>query len=1473
MKASAKWLFSCIVPAAILVATTASAGTHSATHSVVTVAAAVGQTNFNSSSADRRKADDLLRQARQAMREGDFRKATALVDRAGQLNVSYDSLFRPFVDTPEKVRNDLGKLQSANSSPEQLPINQFLGSLTSRYTRKDGNPPQDPYRSGTGAELAEAIAGNSQARAQQAIDAGRTALSNGNISAAIGWYQQAIEHPAPSGSSDSTAQQLRAELQATGVDVDRLQSDTATNRLPSLLRADERAALRLRSPFAATTPPTIDGTDSPRNGIPSPQRILNPNVGGAPERLPISGSALPAVAAGSIVHDVHVDRSRSMLLDARRAIAVGKIEQAVQLVDRAKSSGITFPPDADTPEKVQSVIQQHNAFRTRPRDGDAAVEFSRDYARFLISQANALIGYQDYVAARQLADQADRIQPLLGPSEETPAALLRRIDEALRHSAAPPRDPEQYAGATRNVAPSRFGAENTASLAGAEQLPSTPPLLVDPPQQEQATKLRASSLLAQAKLALDSGDPDQAQRFADAAGGLNIPESQFQDGELRPWMVLLEIDKVRRRHAAGTTDAGSRAEVIATGQQYQPEQNNIAQSVYVPEADDSFNRLAATVTQGEDQTGAAAGFQHFQQGEAALLGRDSESARRHFLQAWQYEQWLSPDVRQRLQDHLQLLNVPREQSGPTANEPSPLDSVAAAQMIEVRQLLTEIAREQRRAEQITETDPKQALENLKNLRQRVSSSEVEASSRKRLLTRVDVSLRNLEEYVDQNRAQIEADERNREVVAEVDRDRRLREEVQTRLAGLVEDFNQMLSEQRYAEAEVLARQARELKPDDPVAEMMIWKAKFIRRTRRQMLLRERSEEGVVGALESVDESGIPYDDRHPFRFPDDIESWNQLTDTRRRWLRDEQRKLTVAELEIQRRLQQPIEVQFDQRPLVEVMNTLAQMSGVNVFLDPQGMAAEGITSDTPVTINLTQPVSLRSALTLVLEPLRLSHVIQNDVLKITSEQTRDSDVYHHVYNVADLVIPIPNFIPSYNMGLPAAIASAHRTLGYGAMGGHEYSGPMTMMADNQGGGMDNASVLAQMGNNGLLGGGVRGSRSSGFGPGGLGGGVDADFDTLIELITSTIAPTSWDDVGGPGSVVGFEGNLSLVVSQTQEVHQDIVDLLQQLRRLQDLQVTIEVRFITLSDRFFERIGIDFDFDIDDNSGLTADGINDGDPDDDGSSVTVGLNPEGAPTLDLDLQFTQGGFESAIPQFGGFDAGTAANFGFAILSDIEAFFVIQAVQGDTRTNVLQAPKVTLFNGQQAFISDTSQTPFVTSVIPVVGDFAAAQQPVITVLNEGTSLSVQAVVSSDRRFVRLTLVPFFSKIGEVKTFTFSGRTSSSTGTIDVDPTTGESVQNDAETITEGATVQLPTFAFTTVTTTVNVPDGGTVLLGGIKRMKEGRTERGVPMLDKLPYINRLFKNVGIGKKAQSLMMMVTPRIIIQEEEEERATGSNP
>ncbi|MGV3484208.1 MAG: type II secretion system protein GspD, partial [Planctomycetaceae bacterium] len=261
-----------------------------------------------------------------------------------------------------------------------------------------------------------------------------------------------------------------------------------------------------------------------------------------------------------------------------------------------------------------------------------------------------------------------------------------------------------------------------------------------------------------------------------------------------------------------------------------------------------------------------------------------------------------------------------------------------------------------------------------------------------------------------------------------------------------------------------------------------------------------------------------------------------------------------------------------------------------------------------------------------------------------------------------------------------------------------------------------------------------------------------------------------------------------------------------------------------------------------------------------------------PSSDFDIQLRNN--LAVAPTLGAFDPAAGATIGFAILSDIEAFFFLQAAQGDSRNNVLQAPKVTLFDGQLATISDVTQRPFVTSITPVVGDFAVAQQPVIVVLNEGTQLNVQAIVSDDKRFVRLTLVPFFSQIGDVNTFTYEGSRRRTTTSQEIDPATGEPIQDDEEEeIVNGTTVQLPTFAFTSVSTTVSVPDGGTILLGGIKRLAEARLERGVPILSKIPYVSRLFRNVAISRDARSLMLMVTPRIIIQEEEEIAQTGFDP
>jgi general secretion pathway protein D len=230
----------------------------------------------------------------------------------------------------------------------------------------------------------------------------------------------------------------------------------------------------------------------------------------------------------------------------------------------------------------------------------------------------------------------------------------------------------------------------------------------------------------------------------------------------------------------------------------------------------------------------------------------------------------------------------------------------------------------------------------------------------------------------------------------------------------------------------------------------------------------------------------------------------------------------------------------------------------------------------------------------------------------------------------------------------------------------------------------------------------------------------------------------------------------------------------------------------------------------------------------------------------------------------------SQIGVAILSDLELFFFLQAAQGNSRQNLLQAPKVTMFDGQIGTIQDQALRPFVIGFDPVVGDFAVAQRPIIVVLSEGTQMNVQSVVSQDKRFVRLTLMPQFTRLEATdREFMFQGRTSTKTGTSILDPTNGLPTgnRNNQEEIVEGSTVQQPTLGTTSVSTTVSVPDGGTILMGGIKRLREGRTERGTPILSKIPYINRLFKNDAIGRETSTLMFTVTPRIIIPAEEEEQ------
>jgi len=857
--------------------------------------------------------------------------------------------------------------------------------------------------------------------------------------------------------------------------------------------------------------------------------------------------------------------------------------------------------------------------------------------------------------------------------------------------------------------------------------------------------------------------------------------------------------------------------------------------------------------------------------------------------------------------------------------PQPTAIANEPEALVVARVSAEVAARQLEAKRKSQKSPAEALALLDEVAAGLDGQPLPAEARSQLLRRIERTRQDIEEVTGKRRAELALEQRNSEIEGQIDRDRTGKVEVDQRIALLIEEYNTLVNEQRFPEAEAVAKKAGQLAPDNAVVRQLLAQSRIIRRLDAQRSINDGKQGGFLDVAEDVERSGRPF--AGPIEFPATKE-WQDLTKSRTELLAEGRSRVTATEAAIHKRLDEKVKPGFRGQPLAAVLDALAKEAGVAIHLDMVGLEQEAVRSDTPVTLSLDQPISLKSALKLLLEPLHLSYVVRDEVLKVTSPQLVKGQVYAVTYPVADLVLPIPNFT-SDGLGITGALRDGYNQAALrNSLAVQVGPAPAGI---NQAGGLAGNAPLATTSLAQLQGGGppTTGSTPSiPFGPPSIGGGQQ-NFQPLIDLIQSTVSADTWDTVGGPGAIRPFDTNLSLVVSQTQEVHDQLADLLEQLRRLQDLQVTIEVRFISLNDTFFERIGVDFDFNIQtgvnqplnmtaiptqDNSSTSPFAV--GIPASPGGrSQTIGLDNSGNPGVAIGPQqllqpglpglpgqagqaqgrnffsipFRQNSFGAAtVPQLPGLPdpASSAANFGFAILSDIEAYFLIQAAQGNTRSNVMQAPKVTLFNGQQAFVSDTRQRPFVTAVIPVVGDFSAAQQPVITVLNEGTAVNVQAVVSNDRRFVRLTLVPFFSQIGRVEEFQFEGSRSTRSKSSDEKSgtdvelpgvnglaglTNGQASGRELELQSNGTTIQLPEFLFTTVTTTVSVPDGGTVLLGGIKRLREGRNEFGVPILSKIPYINRLFKNVGLGRTTDSLMLMVTPRIIIQEEEESRLLGT--
>ena len=139
-------------------------------------------------------------------------------------------------------------------------------------------------------------------------------------------------------------------------------------------------------------------------------------------------------------------------------------------------------------------------------------------------------------------------------------------------------------------------------------------------------------------------------------------------------------------------------------------------------------------------------------------------------------------------------------------------------------------------------------------------------------------------------------------------------------------------------------------------------------------------------------------------------------------------------------------------------------------------------------------------------------------------------------------------------------------------------------------------------------------------------------------------------------------------------------------------IALESPLQTASSSFYERNGVGFSFNLP------------------GTNRLIGLNPNGLPTADGSIPFRVGGYNT-IPPFGGYDPNADTTFGlgyrFGRGGAINLNFAFG--QGADQTYTSTNPIVVITNGTTGSVSDTTQRPFVTSIIPVLGEEALPEAP--------------------------------------------------------------------------------------------------------------------------------------------------------------------
>jgi type II secretory pathway component GspD/PulD (secretin) len=368
--------------------------------------------------------------------------------------------------------------------------------------------------------------------------------------------------------------------------------------------------------------------------------------------------------------------------------------------------------------------------------------------------------------------------------------------------------------------------------------------------------------------------------------------------------------------------------------------------------------------------------------------------------------------------------------------------------------------------------------------------------------------------------------------------------------------------------------------------------------------------------------------------------------------------------------------------------------------------------------------------------------------------------------------------------------------------------------------------------------------------GGMGNGMMAYG--LRQLIEESVSPNSWLDIStdpaAQGQITLFPSSspMKMAVYNTAEAHQQISDLLDQLRKSLGHEVSIEARFLVVSQNFLEAIGVDLDFSYR--------------PGGKWGQITVGQNSivGAAPDTSTRVPGSMGALADSPA------VGVGGGWGTA-LDELQVSALINATQGRTDAKALSAPKVTVMSGEGASftIYDTvayalPPTTTTTSAVGGVGAGVVGQSSLnnVSAVQVGSNLSITPTITKDKKYVLLNIVS--QQIDLLRMRTLQVTQANTNTTAGAPPT-----------VTTPVTV--PETETSNVATRVSVPDRGTLLLGGHKLTARVDKEVGVPILSKIPILGRLFSNRSSIQDEKILLILVKPTIILQEETEHEAIAS--